>query len=90
MKELLSQYEAHYSFDFGKTHWLPQLADTPSQFYDRGLRSINLFGIVDDGGTGNPIQTNFLYDQTTANKGSSEVVSMLYLFEQKRNPLFAF
>jgi hypothetical protein len=44
------------------------------------LRRINLFGIVDEGGTGNPIQTNRLSDQTTGSKGSSEVVSMLYLF----------
>lgn len=48
--------------------------------YFRRKRSINLFGIVDDGGTGNSVQTNMLYDQTTAGFGSSEVVSMLYLF----------
>jgi len=89
MKELFFQYEAHYSFDFSQSLWLPQLADTPGKFYFISLRSINLFGIVDDGGNGNPIQTNFLYDQTTANKGSSEVVSMLYLFLRLRNPLFA-
>ena len=89
MKELLSQYEAHYSFDFSQSLWLPQLAKTNSQFYFLSLLSHNLFGIVDDGGIGNPIQTNFLYDQTTANKGSSEVISMLYLFLRQRNPLFA-
>ncbi len=56
------------------------MADTPGQFYFLSLRSINLFGIVDDGGNGSPLQTNMLYDQTTASKGSSEVVSMLYRF----------
>ena len=80
LRTLLSQYEAHYSFDFSQSLWLPQMADTPGQFYFLSLRSINLFGIVDDGGNGSPLQTNMLYDQTTASKGSSEVVSMLYRF----------
>lgn len=87
---ILSKYEAHYSFDFSQSLWLPQIADTPDKFYFLSLRSINLFGIVDDGGTSKPIQTNFLYDQTTASKGSSEVISMLYLFLTKiRNPSYA-
>jgi len=90
VKVLRSKYEAHYSFDFSQSLCLPQLADTPGKFYFLSLRSINLFGIVDDGGTGNPIQTNMLYDQTTASKGSSEVVSMLYLFlVHKRHRFFA-
>lgn len=80
VKKLLSDYEAHYSFDFSQSLWLPQMADTPGKFYFLSLRSINLFGIVDDGGTGTPSQINMLYDQTTAGKGSSEVVSMLYRF----------
>lgn len=67
----------------------PQLADTPSQFYFLSLRSINIFGIVDDGGIGTPIQTNMLYDQTTASKGYNEVISMLYKFLQQRHSLFA-
>lgn len=89
INHVLSEYEAHYSFDFSQSLWLPLLSDTPGNFYFLSLRSVNLFGIVDDGGTGNPIQTNFLYDQTTASKGSSEVISMLYLFLMKRNPLGA-
>jgi len=90
LQELLHQYEAHYSFDFAQNLWLPQLADTPSQFYFLGLRSINLFGIVDDGGEGTPRQANMLYDQATAGKGSSEVVSMLYRFlRDVRKPPFA-
>ena len=49
-----------------------------------------LFGIVDDGGEGTPHQFNMLYDQTTAGKGSSEVVSLLYRFLVKeRNPVYA-
>ena len=78
--KLLLEHEAHYSFDFSQSLWLPQMADTPGTFYFLSLRSINLFGIVDDGGNGDPLQTNLLYDQTTAGKGSSEVVSMLYYF----------
>lgn len=80
LTKLLKKYDAHYSFDFCQSLWLPQMSDTPGQFYFLSLRSINLFGIVDDGGIGTPIQTNLLYDQTTASKGSSEVVSMLYYF----------
>jgi hypothetical protein len=56
------------------------MADTPGQFYFLSLRTVSLFGIVDDGGNGSPLQTNMLYDQTAAGKGSSEVVSMLYYF----------
>lgn len=90
LNRLLSQYEAHYSFDFSQNLWLPQLADTPGQFYFLSLRSVNLFGIVDDGGVGSPLQMNMLYDQTTAGKSSSEVVSMLYHFlANLRNPSFA-
>ncbi len=88
-EKLLSQYEAHYSFDFAQNLWLPQIADTQGQFYCRSLRNINLFGIVDDGGTGTPLQTNMLYDQTAAGKGSSETVSMLHLFLTSRKPCFA-
>jgi len=46
-KELLKDYQAHYSFDFSQSLWLPQMADTPGQFDFLSLRSINLFGIVD-------------------------------------------
>lgn len=79
-QQLIGDYEAHYSFDFSQSLWLPQMADTPGQFYFLSLRTVNLFGVVDDGGTGSPLQTNMLYDQTAAGKGSSEVVSMLYYF----------
>jgi hypothetical protein len=87
---LRNAYTAHYSFDFAQNLWLPQLADTPGQFYFLSLRSVILFGIVDDGGTGTPHQVNLLYDQTTAGKGSAEVVSMLYHFLVKeRHPAYA-
>lgn len=87
---LLAEYAAHYSFDFAQNLWLPQLADTPGPFYFLSLRSVLLFGIVDDGGIGTPRQTNMLYDQTTAGKGSSEVVSMLYRFlVNERSPHYA-
>jgi len=83
---ILSEYEAHYSFDFSQSLWLPQMADTPGQFYFLSLRSVNLFGIVDDGGSGTPSQVNMLYDQTAAGKGSSEVVSMLHRFLTRLRP----
>lgn len=90
LHDLRQAYTAHYSFDFAQNLWLPQLADTPGQFYFLSLRSVILFGIVDDGGDGAPQQVNMLYDQTTAGKGSSEVVSMLYRFLVKdRNPGYA-
>jgi hypothetical protein len=90
LSRLLEAYEAHYSFDYAQNLWLPQLADTPGPFYFLSLRSVLLFGIVDDGGIGTPRQTNMLYDQTTAGKGSSEVVSMLYRFLVKeRAPQYA-
>ena len=80
LQRLVGEYEAHDSFDFSQSLWLPHMADTPGQFYFLSLRTVNLFGIVDDGGTGSPVQINMLYEQTTAGKGSSEVVSMLYYF----------
>lgn len=90
LQALRNVYTAHYSFDFAQNLWLPQLADTPGQFYFLSLRSVILFGIVDDGGTGTPHQVNMLYDQTTAGKGSSEVVSMLYHFLiRERHPAYA-
>jgi hypothetical protein len=90
LQGLLAEYEAHYSVDFAQNLWLPQLADTPGPFYFLSLRSVLLFGIVDDGGLGTPRQTNMLYDQTTAGKGSSEVVSMLSRFLSKeRSPRYA-
>ncbi len=90
LQKLKEDYEAHYSFDFSQSLWLPQMADTPGQFYFLSLRTVNLFGIVDDGGTGAPLQTNMLYDQTVAGKGSSAVVSMLYYFLTRiRIPMFS-
>ncbi len=62
LKGLLSEYEAHHSFDFSQSLWPPQMADTPGRFYFLSLRGIDLFGIVDDGGTGTPSQINMLYD----------------------------
>lgn len=90
LQRRLGEYESHYSFDFSQSLWLPQMADTPGSFYFLSLRTVHLFGLVDDGGTGSPLQTNMLYEQTTAGKGSSEVVSMVYYFLTRvRDPLFA-
>ena len=71
---------------FGYRNWLTHLLN----FICLRLLSHNIFGIVDDGGIGTPIQTNMLYDQTTASFGSSEVISMLYKFLRfERNRSFA-
>ena len=80
LQQLVGDCEAHHSSDFSQSLRLTQMADTPGQFYFLSLRTVSLFGIVDDGGTGSPLQTNMLYDQSVAGKGSSEVVSMPYYF----------
>jgi hypothetical protein len=63
--------------DFSQNLTLPSVSSTPSQWYFLSLWAVNMFGIYY---TNRQIQYNYIYDETTASKGSDEVISMLNHF----------
>ena len=59
---------------------MPHKSSQPGPFYFYSLRNCYLFGITDESCNH---QMNYLIDEASCNKGSNEVVSMLWHFVSK-------
>ncbi len=82
----LSEYAAHYTFDFMQNLALPNFADMTKDMYFFSLRNIYVFSIRDDG---DEKQFNYLYDEGDGGKGANYVISMLFDFLSHRPQHFA-
>jgi len=71
---------SHFSFDYSQNLVLPHKSSQPGPFYFYSLRNCYLFGITDESCNH---QMNYLIDEASCNKGSNEVVSMLWHFVSK-------
>jgi len=71
---------SHFSFDYSQNLVLPHKSSQPGPFYFYSLRNGYLFGITDESCNH---QMNYLIDEGACNKGSNEVVSMLWHFLSK-------
>ncbi|KAE8883479.1 hypothetical protein PF010_g13280 [Phytophthora fragariae] len=66
--------------DFSQNLTLPSVTSTPSQWYFLSLVNVRMFGIYY---ANKEIQYNYVYDESTAGKGTDEVNSMLHHFIKK-------
>lgn len=63
--------------EFSQNLTLPNVSSVPSQWYFLSLWSVSMFGIYF---ANDQIQFNYLYEESTASKGTDEVIFMLHHF----------
>lgn len=65
------------TIDFVQNVALPHVSSTPSSWYFLSLIWVSVFGVFSEN---SGQQTNYVYSERTAGKGSNEVISMLHHF----------
>ncbi|KAJ0390533.1 hypothetical protein P43SY_011158 [Pythium insidiosum] len=65
------------TIDYAQNINLPHVSSTPSAWYFMSLINVSLFGVYSEN---SKRQTNFVYSERKAGKGSNEVISMLHAF----------
>ncbi|KAE9247762.1 hypothetical protein PF002_g6108 [Phytophthora fragariae] len=81
-KDLAAASDEHavIVMDFSQNLALSSVTSTPSQWYFLSLVNVHMFGIYY---ANKEIQYNYVYDESTAGKGTDEVNSMLHHFTKK-------
>ena len=81
LKTAMEDHKVVLSFDFAESVLLPFLKDTPSSFYFKTRRKVDIFGITDEqivDRIGN-IQTNYIIDEGhRIPKGPESTISMIH------------